>query len=83
MTEEVTIINKQKQKEFQMYGKNLSSYQERLEIVLRLKLKIFRDLIFTNQYKNVKRTDVINLVSDLIEIRQKLEFVQLKIEYLR
>jgi hypothetical protein len=66
-----------------MYGKDLSSHQERLEIVLRLKLEIFRDLIFTNKYKNVKRTDAINLISDLIEIRQKLESIQLKIEYLR
>ena len=66
-----------------VYSAGLSTHQERLEIVFHLKLEILRDLIFTNKYKNIKRTEILNLISDLIEIREKLEGTQLKIEHVK
>lgn len=66
-----------------MYSADLSIYQDRLEIVFHLKLKILRDLIFTNKYKNIKGTDILNLISDLIEIREKLEGTQLKVRHMK
>ena len=69
-----------------MYSADLSNYQERLEIVFHLKLEILRDLIFTNKYKNIKRTEILNLISDLIEIREKLEGAhspQLKVRHMK
>lgn len=69
-----------------MNGTNLSTHQDRLEIVFHLKLEILRDLIFTNKYKNIKGTDILNLISDLIEIREKLEGAhspQLKVRHMK
>jgi hypothetical protein len=66
-----------------MYSAGLSTHQERLEIVFHLKLKILRDLIFTNKYKNIKCTDILNLISDLIEIRENLEGTQLKVRHMK
>jgi hypothetical protein len=61
-----------------MYGTNLSSHQQRLEVVFGLKLEQVRDIIL-GKYK-VTSKDILNLVSDLIEIRQKLEFMQPKMK---
>jgi len=45
---------------------NILTHQGRLEIVFRLKLELLRDIIF-GKYKTSPK-DIINLVSDLIEI---------------
>lgn len=64
-----------------MYGTNLSSYQDRLEIVFGLKLEQVRDIIL-GRYK-VTSKDILNLISDLIEIREKLQGTQLKVEHMK
>ncbi len=64
-----------------MNGTNLSSYQDRLEIVFGLKLEQVRDIIL-GRYK-VTSKDILNLISDLIEIREKLQGTQLKVEHMK
>ena len=58
-----------------MNGTNLSSHQERLEIVFRLKLELLRDILL-GRYR-VSPSDFKNLVLDLKEIlhtSQTLEY---------
>ena len=50
---------------------NILTHQGRLQIVFKLKLELLRDIIFGKYKASAK--DLINLVSDLIEIRQKLQ----------
>ena len=49
-----------------MNGTNLSSYQDRLKIVFRLKLELLRDILL-GRYR-VSGSDFKNLISDLQEI---------------
>jgi hypothetical protein len=60
---------------------NITTYQGRLQIVFKLKLELLRDIIFGKYKASAK--DFINLVSDLIEIRQKLQSMQPKMAYLQ
>lgn len=65
-----------------MYGTNLLSQQDRLEIVFRIKLEQLQNVII-GKYNNIKRTDILNLISDLIEIRKNLEGTQLRLEHMK
>jgi hypothetical protein len=65
-----------------MYGTNLLSHQDRLEIVFRIKLEQLQNVII-GKYNNIKRTDILNLISDLIEIRENLEGTQLRLEHMK
>lgn len=49
-----------------MYGNNELTHKDRLKMVFRLKIEQLRDVIL-EKYK-VTSKDIINLVSDLIEI---------------
>ncbi|GAO97627.1 hypothetical protein Cva_00263 [Caedimonas varicaedens] len=60
---------------------NITTHQGRLQIVFKLKLELLRDIIFGKYKASAK--DLINLVSDLIEIRQKLQSMQPKMAYLQ
>ena len=62
-----------------MNGKNALNHQDRLEIVLRLKLELLRDLLFTKKYR-ATLTEINRLISDLIEIYQNLKSMGKKIE---
>ena len=59
---------------------NILTYQGRLEIVFRLKLELLRDIIF-GKYKTSPR-DIINLVSDLIEIVNTSKGIEQERRYL-
>jgi hypothetical protein len=59
---------------------NILTYQGRLEIVFRLKLELLRDIIF-GKYKTSPR-DIINLVSDLIEIVNTSKEIEQERRYL-
>ena len=63
-----------------MYGTNLSSHQERLEIVFRLKLELLRDVLL-GRYR-VTPSDFKNLISDLKEILNTSETLEYR-RYLR
>lgn len=62
-----------------MDGQNVLNHQDRLEIVLRLKLELLRDLLFTRKYR-ATLTEINRLISDLIEIYQNLKSMGKKIE---
>lgn len=62
-----------------MNGKNVLNHQDRLEIVLILKLELLRDLLFTRKYR-ATLTEINRLISDLIEIYQNLKSMGKKIE---
>jgi hypothetical protein len=47
---------------------DISNHQGRLKIVFKLKLALLRDVIFGKYKSNSK--DIVNLVSDLVEISQ-------------
>ena len=59
---------------------NILIHQGRLEIVFRLKLELLRDIIF-GKYKTSPR-DIINLVSDLIEIVNTSKGIEQERRYL-
>ena len=59
---------------------NISTHQGRLEIVFRLKLELLRDIIF-GKYKTSPK-DIINLVSDLIEIVNTSKEIEQERRYL-
>jgi len=59
---------------------NISTHQGRLEIVFRLKLELLRDIIF-GKYKTSPK-DIINLVSDLIEIVNTSKAIEQERRYL-
>jgi len=63
-----------------MYETNLSSHQERLEIVFRLKLELLRDVLL-GRYR-VTPSDFKNLISDLKEILNTSETLEYR-RYLR
>jgi len=65
-----------------MYGNNKLTHKDRLEIVFRLKAEQLRDIIL-GKYK-VTSKDIINLVSDLMEIYQTTNAIsQTEQRYLR
>lgn len=61
-----------------MDGKSLLNHQERLEVVFRLKTQQLRDVIL-GKYKATSK-DIINLVSDLIEISEIFKSIEQKKE---
>ena len=63
-----------------MNGTNLSSHQDRLKIVFRLKLELLRDVLL-GRYR-VNPSDFKNLVSDLKEILHTSEALEYR-RYLR
>lgn len=58
---------------------NVLNHQDRLEIVLRLKSELLRDLLFTRKYR-ATLPDINKLISDLIEIYQNLKGMGKKME---
>ena len=63
-----------------MNGTNLSSHQDRLKIVFRLKLELLRDVLL-GRYR-VSPSDFKNLVVDLKEIQHTSEALEYR-RYLR
>ena len=59
---------------------NMLTHQGRLEIVFRLKLELLRDIIF-GKYKTSPK-DIMNLVSDLIEIVNTSKEIEQERRYL-
>jgi len=59
---------------------SISTHQGRLEIVFRLKLELLRDIIF-GKYKTSPK-NIINLVSDLIEIVNTSKEIEQERRYL-
>ena len=59
---------------------NLLTHQGRLKIVFRLKLELLRDIIF-GKYKTSPK-NVVNLVSDLIEIVHTSKGIEQERRYL-
>lgn len=59
---------------------NISTHQGRLQIVFRLKLELLKDIILGKYRVNSK--DIINLVSDLIEIINTSKEIEQERRYL-
>jgi hypothetical protein len=67
--------------EIHMDRYNILTHQVRLQIVFKLKLELLRDVILGKYKASAK--DLINLVSDLVEIYQTAKAIEQKERYLK